>query len=113
MEHVIDASGQTLGRLASKVAMILQGKMGPGYAPHKSGTDRVIIKNVGKIIVSGSKQTGKIYHRHTGYMGHLYEKNYKDAFAKSPEKVMYDAIFNMLPKNFLRQKRLNRLTIEK
>ncbi len=113
MEHIIDAKDQKLGRLASKIATILQGKLSAGYNPRLSGTDRVIVKNASKIVVTGRKETQKIYYRHTGYMGHLYEKPYKDAFAKSPEKVLTLAVKRMLPQNFLNQKRLNRLVIEK
>ncbi|MEK7192398.1 MAG: 50S ribosomal protein L13 [Patescibacteria group bacterium] len=113
MNHVIDATNQKLGRLASKIAQILQGKLHPSYNPRLPGSDRVVVKNASKIAVSGEKMEKKIYYRHTGYMGHLREKVFKDAFAKSPEKVLLLAVSRMLPKNFLRQPRLNRLVIER
>lgn len=113
MEHVIDATNQKLGRLASKIALILQGKLNADYEPRLVGQDKVVVKNAAKIAVTGKKPSQKIYYRHTGYMGHLREKNYKELFAKAPEKVLWYAVYNMLPKNFLRQKRLNRLVIEK
>ncbi|MDP2695919.1 MAG: 50S ribosomal protein L13 [bacterium] len=113
MEHVIDASNQKLGRLASQIAIILQGKLTPDYEPRLPGTDRVIVKNVSKLIVTGRKAEQKVYYRHTGYIGHLKTIKFKAVFAEKPERVLWLAVFNMLPKNRLRQKRLNRLTIEK
>lgn len=113
MEYVIDAKNQKLGRLASQIAQILQGKLHADYQPRNAGKDKVIVKNAGQIVVTGKKATQKIYYHHTGYMGHLRENVYKDAFAKSPEKVLMLAVKRMLPQNFLNQKRLNHLTIEK
>ncbi|MDP1718854.1 MAG: 50S ribosomal protein L13 [bacterium] len=113
MEYVIDAKNQRLGRLASQIAQILQGKMHPDYEPRNQGKDTVVVKNAGKLVVTGKKATQKIYYHHTGYMGHLREKVYQDAFEQSPEKVLVLAVKRMLPQNFLKQKRLNRLTIEK
>ncbi len=113
MEYVIDAKKQPLGRLASKVAQLLQGKQHPDYLPHNPGKDRVIVKNASQIVVTGRKAEQKIYYRHTGYMGHLRERVYKEFFAQSPEKVLELAVKRMLPQNYLKQNRLNRLTIEK
>ncbi|MDO8466919.1 MAG: 50S ribosomal protein L13 [bacterium] len=113
MQYVIDAKDQKLGRLASQIAQILQGKMHPDYQPRNPGKDKVVVKNASKIVVTGRKMTQKIYYRHTGYMGHLKEQVYQEAFAKSPEKVLMLAVKRMLPQNFLKQKRLNLLTIEK
>lgn len=113
MEHVIDAKNQKLGRLASQIAQILQGKTHPDYQPRNPGKDKVVVKNASQIVVTGKKATQKIYYHHTGYMGHLREKVYQDAFAQSPKKVLMLAVKRMLPQNHLNQKRLNRLTIEK
>ncbi len=113
MEHVIDAKNQTLGRLATKIALILQGKLSASYNPRLPGTDKVVVKNAGQIVVTGQKETKKIYYRHTGYMGHLRERTYKEAFARSPEKVLKMAVSRMLPKNWIRQDRMNRLVVEK
>lgn len=113
MQYVIDAKNQKLGRLASKIAQILQGKMHPDYEPRNPGKDTVVVKNASRIAVSGRKADQKIYYRHTGYMGHLKERLYKEFFAKSPEKILELAVKRMLPQNFLKQKRLNRLIIEK
>jgi len=113
MDYIIDATNQRLGRLASKIALILQGKLEADYEPRFAGKDRVIVKNASKISVSGKKPDQKIYYHHTGYMGHLKKRLYKEVFARSPEEVLRIAIYNMLPKNRLRQKRLNRLFVEK
>jgi large subunit ribosomal protein L13 len=113
MKHVIDAKGQILGRLASQVASILQGKTHPSYEPNKSGQTAVIIKNASKIKVSGRKYNNKIYYNHTGYMGHLKTKTYSQIFEKSPERIIEMAIRNMLPKNRLQKDRMKRLIIER
>ena len=113
MEHVIDAKNQKLGRLASQIAQILQGKTHPDYEPRNAGKDTVVIKNASQIVVTGRKFEEKIYYRHTGYMGHLKERVYKEYFAKAPGEVLKAAVKRMLPQNFLNQKRMNRLVIEK
>lgn len=113
MEHTIDAKNKRLGRVASEIAVILQGKKHASYAPHKVGEDSVVVKNASLITVSGGKEKKKIYYKHTGYMGHLREKTFEQRFAKSPEKVLREAVENMLPRNFIRAKRLNMLKIEK
>ncbi|TSC96965.1 MAG: large subunit ribosomal protein L13 [Parcubacteria group bacterium Athens0714_26] len=112
MDYIIDAKNKRLGRLASEIAIILQGKKTPFYEPRLAGGDNVTVKNVSEISFTGSKLDQKIYYRHTGYMGHLKEKNLKEAFSKSPAKVLRLAVMRMLPKNFLRAKRIKRLTIE-
>lgn len=113
MKHVIDAKNQKLGRLASRVAHILQGKHSASYERNKPGTDTVVVTHVGAMEVTGGKEKKKIYYRHTGYMGHLQRRTYAMMFLKSPEEVLRRAISAMLPKNFLRQNRMNRLKIEK
>ena len=113
MNHVIDAQNKRLGRLATEIARILQGKHKPTYEKHKPGDDTILVTNAGGIVVTGGKETKKIYYHHTGYMGHLRETTYQAAFAKSPAEVLRKAVFNMLPKNWIRQDRLNRLKIEK
>ena len=113
MEHVIDATNQRLGRLASKIALILQGKNRADYEPRLEGKDKILVKNVTKIVLTGKKEKQKVYHYHTGYMGHLRTIPFKDMKEKHPERILEWAVYNMLPKNFLRQKRMNRLKIEK
>lgn len=113
MQHILDAKNKMLGRIAGQVAHLLQGKQSPSYQPNKVVTDTVVVKNASLMTVSGGKETKKTYYRHTGYMGHLRESTYESEFKKSPAEVLRKAVFNMLPKNFIRQDRLNRLTIEK
>ena len=113
MDHIIDAQGKTLGRLATEIATILQGKKSPTYSPEKVSKDRVLIKNVGGITVTGNKMAQKTYYRHTGYMGHLKEQSLEEKFAKDPKKVLYDVVRHMLPKNFINQKRMNNLIFVK
>ncbi len=109
MDYTINAEGKRLGRLATEAAKILQGKHKPDFQPNRVTTDRVIITNAKKIEVGGSKETSKIYYRHTGYMGHLLQRTYAEQFARSPEKVVREAIRRMLPKNFINARRMNQL----
>ncbi|MBI2035997.1 MAG: 50S ribosomal protein L13 [Candidatus Liptonbacteria bacterium] len=109
---IIDVKNRPLGRAATEIALLLQGKKSPKYNPRLPGSDRVIIKNVGDIKVSGNKYEDKVYYRHTGYMGHLMEKTYRQAFEKDPSWVLRHSVRGMLPKNFLTDKRMRRLVIE-
>ena len=112
MDYVIDATNQKLGRLASKIAYILQGKLSPSYERNVISKDRVTVKNIDKITVTGRKADQKIYYHHTGYMGHLRKKTYRQMFEKKPKEVLRIAVKRMLPKNWLADKRLNNLVIE-
>jgi large subunit ribosomal protein L13 len=109
MDYVLDAKNKRLGRLASEVAVILQGKKHADYNPRNEGSDRVLIKNISSISIGGNKEIDKTYYRHTGYMGHLKEKSYKQMFEKDPKKVLWESVRRMLPKNFLNQRRMQRL----
>lgn len=111
-QHVIDATDKILGRLATQVAHILQGKNAVDYLPRLSGYNFVVVKNASKIKMTRNKADTKVYHRHTGYQGHLYTAKYKELVAKDPGEPLRLAVFNMLPKNYLRQRRMNRLKIE-
>ncbi len=113
MEYQIDAKGKTLGRLASEISSILQGKKHADYDPRKAGEDKVVVKNVRGLTVTGRKATQKIYYRHTGPLGHLKERKFADVFKKKPEWVLQNAVRTMLPKNRLRAVRLTRLKFEK
>ncbi len=113
MEYKIDAKGKVLGRLASEISSILQGKKHANYDPRKLGDDTVIVKNVRGLVVTGRKTTQKIYYRHTGPLGHLKERKFADVFKKKPEWVLRNAVRTMLPKNRLRAKRMTRLSFEK
>src|SRR3989344_2229929 len=112
MDYIIDAQNKRLGRVASEAATILQGKKSAAYEPRLQGADRVILKHWKEITVSGRKPIQKIYYRHTGYMGHLKETKFKDAFAKDPRKVVREVVRHMLPKNALNPKRLKNLIFE-
>jgi len=109
MDYTINASGRRLGRLATEAARILQGKHRPDFQPNRVTEDRVVIENANLVEIGGKKEQQKVYYRHTGYMGHLKERTYAEAFERSPEKVVREAIRRMLPKNFLNQKRMNQL----
>jgi large subunit ribosomal protein L13 len=104
MDHVIDAKNKRLGRVATEIAGLLQGKNSPEYAPNKVTSDRVLLKNYKDITVSGKKFTDKMFYRHTGYMGHLKEMTFQQAWTKDPKKVVRETVRRMLPKNFLNQK---------
>ncbi|MBE6037796.1 MAG: 50S ribosomal protein L13 [Anaerofustis stercorihominis] len=99
--YVIDAEGQTLGRLASEVAAILRGKNKPYYTPNIDTGDFVIVINAEKIKLTGKKLTDKYYYRHSGYPGGLKATQYKDLIATKPELVIEKAVKGMLPKGKL------------
>ncbi|NLT20725.1 MAG: 50S ribosomal protein L13 [Syntrophomonadaceae bacterium] len=99
--YVIDASGQTLGRLSSEVASILRGKHKPTYTPHIDTGDFVIIINAEKIQLTGDKLLQKKYRYHTGYPGGLKEMDYKTLLEKRPERAIEVAVKGMLPHNRL------------
>ena len=111
--YVIDATGKPLGRLATKVAMILRGKHKPIYTPHVDTGDFVIIVNADKAILTGKKMDNKIYYSHTGYPGGIKAQNFRSFMSKSPEKVVYKAIWGMLPHNVLGRKMIKKLKIYK
>ncbi len=111
-EIILDAKNQRLGRFATKIAHLLQGKDSAEYEPRLEGENRVVVKNIKDIEITGKKAEQKIYYRHTGYMGHLREKTYQEAFAKNPAWVLQNAVEHMLPKNKLQNKRMKRLIIE-
>ena len=98
---VVDAEGQTLGRLASKVALLLRGKRKPNYTPHVDCGDNVIILNADKVVLTGNKMADKTYVWHTGYPGGQRTTNPEQMMAKFPERVVEKAVKGMLPKNRL------------
>lgn len=95
---LVDAEGQTLGRLASKIASVLRGKHKPEYTPHTDTGDYVVVVNAEKIAVTGKKLTDKMYYRHTGYVGNLKSTNLEDLLAKKPEEVIRLAVKGMMPR---------------
>lgn len=111
-QHILDAGGKRLGRIASEAAVILQGKKSADYNPRLPGKDVVVVKNVAKIEVSGNKSKQKIYYRHSGQPGHLKKESFEKLFARFPQRVLWKAVYNMLPKNRLRKNRMKRLKVE-
>lgn len=99
--HVVDAQGQVLGRLASRVAMILSGKEKPVYTTFMDTGDHVIVINAEKVRLTGNKLKDKMYRRHSGYPGGLKEISAGDLMAKNPEKLVREAVYGMLPKTKL------------
>ena len=110
--HVIDATGQVLGRLAARIAVLLTGKHKSGYLPHLDMGDVVIVRNVDKIKVTGKKLKQKIYYRHTGYLGNMREIPMWIIKEKRPHELLRRAVWGMLPKNRLRKRRIKRLKFE-
>jgi large subunit ribosomal protein L13 len=108
-----DASKFTLGRLASKVASVLRGKHKVSFTPHMDVGDFVVVKNAEKVQFTGRKLDQKKYHRFSGYPGGLYTKSLKERMEKEPEKVIRDAVYNMVDKNRLRKPILRRLKVVK
>ena len=96
--YVVDATGMTLGRLASEVAKILRGKNKPVFTPHEDTGDYVIITNAEHIKVTGKKLDQKVYYHHSDYVGGMKETTLKEMMAKKPEKVVELAVKGMLPK---------------
>jgi len=107
----IDADGKVLGRLASRIAVILMGKHKPDYLPYLDIGDFIVVINAEKIKVTGSKLENKFYYRHSGYPGGLKSTTLKELLKKHPERVIMYAVKNMLPKNKLKKRRLKRLKI--
>lgn len=109
--HVIDASGRTLGRLATEVACLLRGKHKPMYAPHVDTGDYVIVVNAGKVRVTGNKSSQKIYWRHSGYPGGLKAITFEKLMDTHPGRVIEYAVRGMLPKNPLGRAMLRKLKV--
>jgi large subunit ribosomal protein L13 len=109
--QVVDADGQTLGRLATQVAVLLQGKHKPTYSPHLDMGDFVVVVNASRIKVTGNKLEDKLYYRHTGYVGGLKETPLKDMLDKHPDRVIELAVKGMLPRNKLARHLLRHLKV--
>jgi large subunit ribosomal protein L13 len=99
--YVVDASGQTVGRLATRIASILRGKHKPTFTPFLDMGDHVVIVNAEKVVFKGNKLEEKMYRHHTGYPGGLKEVTARDMMVRHPERVLEQAIKGMLPKNKL------------
>ncbi|HVU12374.1 MAG TPA: 50S ribosomal protein L13 [Phototrophicaceae bacterium] len=108
---IVDAEGQTLGRLASKIAPILRGKHKPIYAPNVDTGDFVVVINADKIAVTGNKLDEKMYYRHSLYPGGLSEINLRDNLRRFPDRPLREAVKGMLPKNALGDQMLKKLKV--
>lgn len=111
--HLFDAQGKVLGRLATGIARILMGKHKTDYAPHIDGGDFVVVANTDGLTVTGNKSKQKIYHRFSGYPSGITSITLGDQMKKDSRKVLWQAVYNMLPKNSLRDRMLKRLLIHK
>ena len=109
--YIIDAEGQTLGKVATKAADLLRGKHKPTFVPHMDCGDHVIIINADKIVLTGKKLEQKMYYHHTGYIGNMKQVKYKTLLEKKPEFVMTKAVKGMIPDTTLGRQALTRLRV--
>ena len=109
--YVVDAAGQPLGRLASKVAHVLRGKHRPEFTPHVDTGDFVIVTNAAQVKLSGNKAEGKFYHQHSGYPGGLRSESAGHLLERKPELVVEKAVKGMLPKNSLGRQMFRKLKV--
>ena len=109
--YVVDAEGQTLGRLATRIADALRGKRKPEYTPHVDTGDFVIVVNAEKIRVTGDKLHSKVYWRHSGYPGGIRSRTLEEMLARRPEEVIRKAVKGMLPRNRLARAQLRKLKV--
>ncbi len=108
---LVDASGQTLGRLATQIADALRGKRKPVYTPHIDTGDFVIVVNAEKIVVTGAKRSEKRYYRHSGYPGGLRVRTFQEMLDRRPEEIIRRAVRGMLPRNRLARKQITKLKV--
>ena len=108
---VIDASGKTLGRLATEVAKLLRGKHKPTYTPFADTGDNVIVINASEMVLTGKKLDQKLYRHHSGYAGGMKEIDYRTLMSKNPEKALALAVKGMLPKNSMGRQMFKKLHV--
>jgi large subunit ribosomal protein L13 len=109
--YVVDAEGQTLGRLATRIADTLRGKRKPEYTPHVDTGDFVVVVNAEKIAVTGDKRESKRYYRHSGYPGRIRSRTLGEMLDRTPEEVIRRAVKGMLPRNRLARAQLRKLKV--
>jgi len=109
--YVVDAQGKVLGRLASRVAMILRGKTKPTFTPHMDAGDFVVVVNAAQVMLTGRKLDQKCYYRHSGYPGGLKTTTARQMLQRKPEEILRHAVRGMLPKNSLGRSLLKKLKI--
>jgi large subunit ribosomal protein L13 len=110
--HTIDATNQSLGRIASRIAVLLRGKDQPGYEPRIFSGNQVIVQNLDKIVFKGTKAATTMYHRHSGYPGGLYTRSLAEMWGRSPANVLRLAVRGMLPPNRSRDRLLKNLIVK-
>ncbi|MBD3618817.1 MAG: 50S ribosomal protein L13 [Gammaproteobacteria bacterium] len=108
---VVDATGKTLGRLATEIAHRLRGKHKPIYTPHVDTGDYIVVVNASKVRVTGNKMQDKVYYHHTGYIGNMKSINLQDMLDKAPERAIEIAVKGMLPKNPLGRAMFKKLKV--
>ena len=108
---VVDATDKTLGRLSSEIARRLRGKHKPEYTPHVDTGDYIVVVDCEKVKVTGNKEQDKMYHHHTGYIGHLQSVNLSKLRATHPERILKTAVKGMLPKNALGRAMFKKLKV--
>ncbi len=109
--YVVDAEGQTLGRLATRIADTLRGKRKPEYTPHVDSGDFVVVVNAEKIAVTGTKLDDKRYYRHSGYPGGLRSRTLREELERRPTEVLRRAVKGMLPRNRLARRQITKLKV--
>jgi large subunit ribosomal protein L13 len=109
--YVVDAEGQTLGRLATRIADTLRGKRKPEYTPHVDTGDFVVVVNAEKIAVTGKKMDEKVYYRHSGYPGGLRARTLREQLDRRPTEVVRTAVKGMLPRNRLARRQITKLKV--
>ena len=109
--YIIDAEGQTMGRIATRIATVLRGKHKPTFSPHVDGGDYVVVINAEKVQFSGKKIDTKMYHQYSGYAGGLRSQTARELLATYPERVFESAIKGMLPKNRLARQVIKKLKV--
>jgi large subunit ribosomal protein L13 len=109
--YIVDAEGKTLGRVATKIASTLRGKTKPTYTPHADMGDYVIVVNAEKVVLTGKKETQKLYTRHSGYPGGLRRRSVREVRARHPERLIQNAVRGMLPHNVLGDRQFRKLKV--
>lgn len=112
VKHIIDAKGKTLGRIATEIATLLRGKNKVGFQFHQDMGDFVTVLNADRVVLTGKKETQKMYYRHSTYPGALREITYLEMKKEHPERIIELAVKNMLPNNRLRNNWMQRLTVK-
>jgi len=109
--YIVDAAGQTLGRISTQIARVLTGKHKPQYAPHIDTGDFVVVINAEKTVLTGNKEQAKIYYRHSTYPGGLKEENAASLRERQPQRLIEKSVRGMLPKNKMGRRQLKKLKV--